>query len=117
MTVSTSGFKQTIDPPILYVVESNTRKNDDVVEVSLECESATMKEVAITQKVFRLPRLPLSFPQRLVKKCEEGNCCSFISMIKQISINVPLIEASEKMSWYAKFMKDCDQEKGSELQR
>ncbi|XP_049368219.1 uncharacterized protein LOC125833118 [Solanum verrucosum] len=49
---------------------------------------------------------PPHFPQRLVKKIEEGKYRRFISMLKQLSINVPLIEALEQITGYAKFMKD-----------
>lgn len=45
-------------------------------------------------------------PQRLKKKNEGGKFQTFISMLKQLSINLPLIDALEQMPDYAKFMKD-----------
>ncbi|XP_049406169.1 uncharacterized protein LOC125869772 [Solanum stenotomum] len=91
-----------------YLVNNQTgveaSKNDDVIELNGESENATEKEVEITQKVVPMP--PLSFPQRLVKKTEEGQYHRFISMLKQLSLNVPLIEGLEQMSGYAKFMND-----------
>ena len=36
---------------------------------------------------------------------EEGKYQRFITMLKQLSINVPLVEALEQMTSYAKFMK------------
>uniref|UniRef100_M1DF62 Integrase core domain containing protein n=1 Tax=Solanum tuberosum TaxID=4113 RepID=M1DF62_SOLTU len=45
------------------------------------------------------------FPQRIIKKNEEGKYHRFIAMLKQFSINVLLIEALEQMPGYAKFMK------------
>lgn len=60
----------------------------------------------ITQKVVPMPRPPTPFPQRLVKKIEEGKYRMFICMLKQISISVPLIEALDQMLEYAKFMND-----------
>ena len=53
-----------------------------------------------------MPRPPLPFPQRLVKKTEDGKYRHFITMVKQLSVNVPLIEALEEIPGYAKFMKD-----------
>ncbi|XP_015161612.1 uncharacterized protein [Solanum tuberosum] len=53
-----------------------------------------------------MPRPPPPFPERLVKKTEEGKYRRFIAMLKQFSINAPLIEALEKMPRYSKFMKD-----------
>ena len=49
---------------------------------------------------------PPPFPQRLVKKIEDGKYRRFITMLKQLSINVPLVETLEQMSSYAMFMKD-----------
>ena len=57
-------------------------------------------------KVIPMPRPPPPFPQRLVKKTEDGKYRRFITMLKQLSINVPLVEALEQIPGYAKFMKD-----------
>ena len=40
-----------------------------------------------------------------MKKTEGGKYRLFITTLKQLSINVPLIEALEQMPGYAKFMK------------
>ena len=64
-------------------------------------------------KVIPMPRPPPPFPQRLVKKTEDGKYQRFITMLKQISINVPLVEALEQMPSYAKFMKDLVTKKRS----
>ena len=57
-------------------------------------------------KVIPMPRPPPPFPQRLVKKTEDGKYRRFTTMLKQLSINVPSVEALEQMPDYAKFMKD-----------
>ena len=41
-----------------------------------------------------------------MKKTEDGIYWRFITMLKKLSINVPLVEALEQMPSYAKFMKD-----------
>ena len=53
------------------------------------------KEAEVSQKVVPIPRPPPPFPQRLVKKIDEGKYWRFITMLKQLSINVPLIESLE----------------------
>ena len=53
-----------------------------------------------------MPKPAPPFPQRLVKKTEDGKYQRFIIMLKQLSINVPLVESLEQMPGYAKFMKD-----------
>ena len=42
-----------------------------------------------------MPRPPPPFPQRLVKKTEDGKYRRFITTLKQLSINVPLVEPLE----------------------
>ena len=41
-----------------------------------------------------------------MKKIEDGKYRHFITMLKQLPINVILVEALEQMPGYAKFMKD-----------
>ena len=43
-----------------------------------------------------MPRPPPPFPQRLEKNIEDGKYRRFITMLKQLSINVPLVEALER---------------------
>ena len=64
-------------------------------------------------KVIPMPRPPPPLPQRLVKKIEDGKYQRFITMLKQLSINVPLVESLEQMPSYDKFMKDLVTKKTS----
>ena len=48
-----------------------------------------------------------------MKKTEDGKYQCFITMLKQLSINVALVEALEQMPGYAKFMKDLVTKKRS----
>ena len=87
--------------------EENVRKdNDNVVKGSGEAEESNGKDVEVPMKVVLMPSPPPPFPQRLVKKTEDGKYWRFITMLKQLSINVPLVKVLEKMPSYAKFMKD-----------
>ena len=60
-----------------------------------------------------MPRPPPTFPQRLVKKTEDGKYRCFIIMLQRLSTNVSLVEALEQMPGYAKFMKDLVTKKRS----
>ena len=53
-----------------------------------------------------MPRPPLPFSQRLVKKIEDGKYGRFITMLQHLSFNVPLIEALEQMPCYSMFIND-----------
>ena len=48
-----------------------------------------------------------------MKNTEDGKYRRFITMLKQLSINFPLVEALEQMPGYAKFMKDLVTKKRS----
>lgn len=95
-------------------VEYERRRKDDVVEeVSGESIDKSDKEAEIPQKVTPIPRPPPPFSQRLMKKTDDGKYWCFITILKQLSINVPLIEALEQMLGYAKLMKDMVTKKRS----
>ena len=50
-----------------------TKDTDKVVEVKAEVEYNTGKDIEVPIKVITIPRPP-PFPQRYVKKTEEGKC-------------------------------------------
>ncbi|XP_070029890.1 uncharacterized protein [Nicotiana sylvestris] len=51
-------------------------------------------------------RPPAPFPQRLAKYQKEEQYKKFLEMLKQIQVNIPLIDALKEMLGYAKMMKD-----------
>ena len=106
MEITTRGGKQTIDPPMLSNEKQVTEDTDKVVDVFGELEDNTAKDAKVPKKVTPMPISPTPFSQRLVKKKEDGKFWRFITMLKQLSINVPLVEALEQMPGYAKFMND-----------
>ncbi|XP_038896247.1 uncharacterized protein LOC120084527 [Benincasa hispida] len=56
----------------------------------------------------RKPEMPLNtpFPKHLMKKNDEHQFKCFLELLKQLHINIPLIEALEQMPTYVKFLKD-----------
>ena len=106
MAITTRGGKQPIDPPMPSNEEKLRKDDDKVVKGSGEAEESIGKDAEVPMKVTSMPRPPPPFPHKLVKKTEDGKYRHFITMLKQHSINVPLVEAREKKPGYAKFMKD-----------
>ena len=106
MEITTQGGKQTTNPPMSSNEEKVRKDDDKVVKGSGEAEERTGKDAEVPTKVILMPRPPPPFPQRLVKKTEDGKYRRFITMLKELYINVPLVETLEQMSGYAKFMKD-----------
>ena len=106
MAITTCDGKQTIDPSMPSTEKKVTKDNDKVVEVNGEVEDNSAEDAKVPKKVTPMSRPPPPFPQRLVKKTEDGKYRRFITMLKQLSINVPLVEALEQMPGYAKFIID-----------
>ncbi|XP_069154458.1 uncharacterized protein [Solanum lycopersicum] len=106
MKVTTRGGKKTMDPPMSFGVEHEKRGDDEVEEYSGDFVDKSWKEAETPQKVTPIPRQPAPFLQRLVKKAKNCKYQCFITMLKHLSINVPMIEAREQIPSYAKFMKN-----------
>ncbi|XP_070015864.1 uncharacterized protein [Nicotiana sylvestris] len=50
--------------------------------------------------------IPAAFPQRLVKQKKADQYKKFMEMLRQIQLNIPLMDTLREMSGYAKMMKD-----------
>ncbi|XP_070007892.1 uncharacterized protein [Nicotiana sylvestris] len=59
------------------------------------------KPVSNAQRV-----IPAPFPQRLVKQKKAGQYKKFMEMLRQIQLNIPLMDALREMLGYSKMMKD-----------
>ena len=92
MAITTRGGKQTSDPPMPSAEENVRKDNDHVVNISGEAEESNGKDAEVPIKVIPMPRPPSPFPQRLVKNTEDGKYRRFITMLKQLSINDPLVK-------------------------
>ncbi|XP_015169946.1 uncharacterized protein [Solanum tuberosum] len=98
----------------VHVLEQAGRKEDEVVQVEDLEDTQPIAQPARGKKnevegnipLQQIPRPPPIFPQRLKQKVEYGKFAKFITMLRQLSVNIPLVEALEKMPGYAKFMKD-----------
>ncbi|XP_050909635.1 uncharacterized protein LOC127123460 [Lathyrus oleraceus] len=90
-------------------------QEDQLLEVDLEIkenegvsEEVTVPKLVVKEKVSESkPVVQLPFPTRNKKKEQhEKNFEEFLEMFKKLEINIPFLEALEKMPSYAKFMKD-----------
>ena len=66
-----------------------------MVRGSGEVEDNTGKDAEVPIKVIPIPTPPQPFPQRLVKNTADGKYRHFITLMRQLSINVPSVEAHE----------------------
>ncbi|XP_070025225.1 uncharacterized protein [Nicotiana sylvestris] len=86
--------------------EKNTpQETEKVVEAVEEPVVEIVAEKEKSQVIGKkIP--PPPFPQRLAKHQKEEEYKKFFEMLKQIQVNIPLIEALKEMPGYAKMMKD-----------
>lgn len=68
--------------------------------------------IVVVRPLTPIPKPPPPFPQRLKNKVEDGKFLKFISILKQLSVNIPVVEALEHMPSYDKFIKDLVLKKG-----
>ncbi|XP_038875126.1 uncharacterized protein LOC120067659 [Benincasa hispida] len=66
-------------------------------------EVRDLKEQSIDQEVRRDPP---TFPSRLKKKDDSKQFKRFLDVLRQLHINIPLVESLEQMPSYVKFLKD-----------
>ncbi|XP_059280959.1 uncharacterized protein LOC132034581 [Lycium ferocissimum] len=84
-------------------------ENPIIIEQVPKNNEASKGKEAVEEVPRALPpvRKPPPFPQRLVHvKADDGKFLKFIEKLKELSINIPMVEALEQMPRYAKFMKD-----------
>ncbi|XP_070014427.1 uncharacterized protein [Nicotiana sylvestris] len=93
-------------------IENNVEETQNEVNPYREHIVDILKPIVPKAKA-PMPRPPPPYPQRLAKKNSENQFKKFIEMMKSFSINVPLVEALEKVPGYAKFMKDLVTKKRS----
>lgn len=67
------------------------------------------KQKSPTKDLDQVVRLP--FPHKLKKKNDEEQFKCFLDVLKQLHINILLVETFEQMSNYVKFLKDIFLEK------
>ncbi|GJU83148.1 hypothetical protein Tco_1285513 [Tanacetum coccineum] len=79
---------------------------DEAEEVEKEAEPLPKKQTQTDTPPLKayMPKIP--YPQRLNKEKIEAQYAKFLDMIKEVRINVPLIDILEGMPNYGKFLKD-----------
>ncbi|KAL5572912.1 hypothetical protein UlMin_022509 [Ulmus minor] len=84
-------------------VEKESREAENSGENS---EKSGANVAAMPQQNDQQKRPPPPFPQRFKKQQQDHQFRRFLDVLKQLHINIPLVEALEQMPNYVKFMKD-----------
>nr|XP_016472677.1 PREDICTED: uncharacterized protein LOC107794680 [Nicotiana tabacum] len=88
--------------------QESTSKEKEVVKETEVAQKTTVEAVPKQDKtqITRKKRPPTPFPQRLTKYQKDEQYKKFMEILKQIHMNIPLIDALREMPGYAKMMKD-----------
>ncbi|XP_070021830.1 uncharacterized protein [Nicotiana sylvestris] len=79
----------------------------DDVQVQKENREEVKEKVKETPKTLPpIPRSPPPFPQRLARKVDDSKLEKFYDILKQLSVNIPFVEAFQEMPGFAKYLKD-----------
>ena len=90
-------------------IQETKEKEEEVEELKKQNNATDRNAAASLQQSCteqQNSRPPPPFPQRLHKQQQDKQFKRFLDVLKQLHINVPLVEALEQMPSYAKFMKD-----------
>ncbi|GKB08504.1 reverse transcriptase domain-containing protein [Tanacetum coccineum] len=100
---------KTYDPP----ANPNTKpavflndSEDEAEEVKKEAEPLPKKPNQIDSPPLKAYKLKIPYPQRLNKEKIEARYAKFLDMIKEVRINVPLVDVLAGMPNDGKFLKD-----------
>lgn len=103
--------KELPDVEVLEPQENDAEKEDDKVEIAAEKsekEDEKKKEEEAEKPYVPPPPYvpPIPFPQRLHNRQLEKQYEKFLTMFRQLHVNIPLAEALNQMPLYAKFLKE-----------
>ncbi|GJX10444.1 hypothetical protein Tco_0200303 [Tanacetum coccineum] len=100
---------KTYDPPAnpntktsVYLDDSG----DEVEEVEKEAEPLPKKPTQTDAPPLKAYKPKIPYPQFLNKEKMEARYAKFLDMIKEVEINVPLVDVLASMPNYGKFLKD-----------
>ncbi|KAH9770105.1 hypothetical protein KPL71_012260 [Citrus sinensis] len=95
-------------------VEMPVTKENQIVPVSVV--DSPLEEKEETNPREYVPKAP--FPQRLAEGKNGKSTCEILEIFKQVSVNIPLLDAIKKVSSYAKFLKDlCTKKRNIHVQK
>ncbi|XP_038891565.1 uncharacterized protein LOC120080952 [Benincasa hispida] len=104
--------QSTINDRIISSEESTSTKNESQQDSNAKSRQPPAPKTQQAEDLNEHPiknevrRDPPPFPSRLTKKDDSKQFQRFLDVLRQLHINIPLIEALEQMSSYVKFLKD-----------
>ncbi|XP_062118441.1 uncharacterized protein LOC133832069 [Humulus lupulus] len=95
--------KRKNEPTSIQIGEEKSEKSASSAVEFTQNATASVQQSAV-EKCLSEP--PPPFPQRFQKQQQDGQFRRFLDVLKQLHINIPLVETLEQMPNYVKFLKD-----------
>ncbi|XP_019266812.1 PREDICTED: uncharacterized protein LOC109244209 [Nicotiana attenuata] len=104
-TVEEEESEQRVEVEEPGVVE--VEKIPGELKVQKENREEVKEKVKETPKALPpIPRPPPPFPQRLARNIDDSKLEKFYDILKQLTVNIPFVEAFQEMLGFAKYLKD-----------
>ncbi|XP_070050544.1 uncharacterized protein [Nicotiana tomentosiformis] len=87
-------------------VVENERLPKKVNAQEVSREELKEKVIDAPKPLAPIPRLHPLFPQRLARRVDNSKLKKFYDILKQLSVNIPFVEAFQEMSGFSKYLKD-----------
>ncbi|XP_070009665.1 uncharacterized protein [Nicotiana sylvestris] len=100
---SKQEVKAQVEVPIVVEVERLPKK---VRTQEVNHEEVKEKVIEAPKNLAPIPRPPPLFPQRLARRVDDSKLEKFYDILKQLSINIPFVEAFQVIPGFAKYLKD-----------
>ncbi|XP_060974037.1 uncharacterized protein LOC133039215 [Cannabis sativa] len=94
------------EPTSIQNDEKLSKKTAQEIADTRPVDTASGQQPDSQQSAPVCTKQPLPFPQRFRKQQQDGKFKKFLDVLKQLHINIPLVEALEQMPNYVKFLKD-----------
>nr|XP_016513532.1 PREDICTED: uncharacterized protein LOC107830481 [Nicotiana tabacum] len=88
--------------PNVVEFERLPKKVKDQKEVSRKKDEE--KVIQAPKPLASIPRPPPPFTRRLARRVDDSKLEKFYDILKQLSVNIPFVEAFQKMSHFAKYL-------------
>ncbi|KAM6554337.1 hypothetical protein CsatB_015099 [Cannabis sativa] len=98
--VAATGSKE----PSSIQKEGELKEKPAILAAEIPLVVTASSQHSAAEKSFQKP--PPPFPQRFKKQQDDGQFRRFLDVLKQLHINIPLVEALEQMPTYVKFLTD-----------
>ena len=117
-TITLKGGKQ-VDQPMPKPKEKKEKNEDDGKSERTKVESFEKeKEEKCEAKMNKGMLLAPPFPMALQSRKEVNNAPKIFEVLKQVKVNIPLLDMIRQVSPYAKFLKDlCTIKRGMHLKK